>query len=161
MASNVPTIKQISWLFIIPQLVVIGLIIYGFHLAGFGDPILLGALTYYVLAFILRNLISKNHRQGMQLVKKQKFAEAIPFFEKSVGYFSENNWVDKYRFLTLLSSSKMTYKEMGLCNVAFCYSQTGKGQKAIDYYKKALNENEENGLAKAGLKMLSSANTET
>jgi tetratricopeptide (TPR) repeat protein len=161
MASNVPTIRQIAWLSVIPQVAVIGIIIYGYHLANFSNPFIFGALTYSVFALILRNLIAKNHRQGMRLVKQQKFTEAIPFFEKSVDYFSKNTWVDNYRFLTLLSSSKMTYKEMGLCNIAFCYSQTGNGQRAIDYYKKALNENAENGLAIAGLKMLSSVDTKT
>ena len=161
MASNVPTIKQLSWLSFVPQLLVIGLIIYLYHLADFDEPFIFGALTYSLLAFGLRNLIAKEHRQGMRLVKQQKFGEALPYFEKSVKYFSKNNWVDKYRFLTLLSSSKMTYKEMGLCNIAFCYSQTGNGQKAKEYYEQALNEFPENGLALAGLNMLKSVDNKT
>ena len=156
MASNVPTIRQLSWLSFFPQFIFIGLIIYLYHLANFEEPFIFGALTYSLLAFGLRKLIAKNHRQGMSLVKQQKFADALPYFEKSVEYFSKNNWVDKYRFLTLLSSSKMTYKEMGLCNIAFCYSQTGNGQKAKEYYQQALNEFPENGLALAGLNMLKS-----
>jgi tetratricopeptide (TPR) repeat protein len=97
----------------------------------------------------------------MKLVKQQKFAAALPLFEKSVGYFSKNNWIDKYHFLTLLSSSKMTYKEMGLCNIAFCYSQTGNGQKAKEYYKQVLKEFPENGLALAGINMLNSTENKT
>lgn len=160
MASNVPTIRQLSWLSVIPQVIVIGLFIYLYHLAGFEEPFIFGALTYSLLAFALRNLIAKNHRQGMKLVKQQKFADALPHFEKSVNYFSKNNWVDKYRYLTLLSSSKMTYKEMGLCNIAFCYSQTGNGQKAKEYYEQALKEFPGNGLAIAGLNMLKSASNQ-
>ena len=34
----------------------------------------------------------------------------------------------------------MTYKEMGLCNIAFCNSQTGNGQKAKEYYEQALKK---------------------
>ena len=156
MASNVPTIRQLSWLSVVPQLIVIGLLIFLYHLADFDEPFILGALTYSLLALVLRNIIAKNHRQGMRLVKQQKFADALPCFEKSVDYFAKNNWVDKYRYLTLLSSSKMTYKEMGLCNIAFCYSQTGNGQKAKEYYEQALKEFPENGLAIAGLNMLKS-----
>ncbi|MFT4093590.1 MAG: tetratricopeptide repeat protein [Niabella sp.] len=156
MASNVPVIKQIAWLSIIPQLAVLGIIIYAYHLTGWGDPFLLGLLTFYVLSLLLRNLVAKNQRLGMRLVKQQKFTEAIPFFEKNVSYFSNNNRVDKYRFLTLLSSSKMTYKEMGLCNIAFCYSQTGDGLKAKEYYERVLKAFPENGLAIAGLNMLKS-----
>lgn len=156
MASNVPTVRQIAWISLVPQLMLMGLLIYLFHLLEFGDPFLYGALTYLVLSFGLRNLVAKNHRQGMKLVKQQKFEEAIPLFEKSVEYFTKNAYVDKYRFLTLLSSSKMTYKEMGLCNIAFCYSQTNNGQKAKEYYELTLKEFPENGLATAGLKMINS-----
>ena len=156
MASSVPTIRQLSWLSVVPQLIVIGLLIFLYHLADFDEPFIFGALTYSLLAFGLRNLIATNHRQGMRFVKQQKFADALPCFEKSVDYFTKNNWVDKYRYLTLLSSSKMSYKEMGLCNIAFCYSQTGNGQKAKEIYEQALKEFPENGLAIAGLNMLKS-----
>lgn len=156
MASNVPTVKQIAWISLIPQLLFMGLIIYGYHFLELGDPFFYGALTYLILSFGLRNLVAKDHRQGIKLVKQQQFEMAIPHFENSVTFFTKNNWIDKYRFLTLLSSSKMTYKEMGLCNIAFCYSQTNNGQKAIEYYEQTLKEFPENGLAIAGLKMLNS-----
>ena len=156
MASNVPTVRQIAWISLIPQLLLMGLLIYIFHLLEFGDAFLYGAATYLVLSFCLRNFVANDHRQGMKLVKQQKFVEAIPLFEKSVDFFTSNAWVDKYRFLTLLSSSKMTYKEMGLCNIAFCYSQTNNGKKAKEYYELILKEFPENGLATAGLKMITS-----
>jgi tetratricopeptide (TPR) repeat protein len=157
MASNVPTTKQIAWISLIPHFLIMGFIIYLYALLAFDDPFLFGALTYVVISYALRNIVAKNHRQGIRLVKQQKFSEAIPAFEKSVRYFSDNSWVDKYRFLTLLSSSNMTYKEMGLCNIAFCYSQTGNGLKAKDYYEQTLKEFPANGLAIAGLNMLNSA----
>ncbi len=161
MTSNVPTIRQLSWLSVIPQLIVIGIIIYLYHLAAVDEPFIFGALTYSLLTLVLRKLIAKNHRQGIKLVRQQKFADALPHFEKSVEYFSKNNWVDKYRFLTLLSSSRMTYKEMGLCNIAFCYSQTGNGQKAKEYYEQVLKEFPENGLAIAGVNTLKSVENKT
>ena len=92
----------------------------------------------------------------MRLVKQHRFADALACFEKSVDYFSKNKWVDKYRFLTLLSSSKVTYKEMGLCNIAFCYSQIGRGREAKEYYEQVIKDFPENGLAIAGLNMLKS-----
>jgi tetratricopeptide (TPR) repeat protein len=156
MKSNVPTVRQIAWVSMIPQLILMGLIIFVYYLLEFGDPFLYGVLTYLILSFGLRNLVAKDHRQGMKLVKQQQFTNAIPLFEKSVDFFTKNTWVDRYRFLTLLSSSKMTYKEMGLCNIAFCHSQIGNGQKAKEYYEQTLTEFPDNGLAKAGLNMINS-----
>ena len=159
MTSNVPVVRQISWTSIIPQILLIGLLIYIFQLFDFGDPFLAGALTYAILSFGLRKLVARAHRKGIKLVKHQKFVDAIPFFEKSVDYFSKNSWVDRFRFITLLSSSKLTYKEMGLCNIAFCYSQTGNGLKAKEVYEQILMEYPDNGLANAGLNMLNSLKT--
>ncbi|MCF6142369.1 tetratricopeptide repeat protein [Flavobacterium sp. K77] len=156
MTSNVPTVRQFAWVSLVPHYIFMGLIIFVYHLLGVSAPFLYGMLTYLIISFGLRNLIAKDHQQGLKLVKRQQFETALPLFEKSVDFFSENNWVDKYRFLTLLSSSKMSYKEMGLCNIAFCYSQTSNGQKAIEYYEQTLKEFPENGLAMAGLKMLNS-----
>ena len=156
MASNVPTVRQIAWFFLIPQYIFMGIIIFVYHLLEFSEPFLYGVLTYLVLSFGLKNLVAKDHKQGVKLVKQQQFETAIPLFEKSVNFFSKNNWIDKYQFLTLLSSSRMTYKAMALCNIAFCYSQTSNGQKAKEYYELTLKEFPENGLAIAGLKMINS-----
>ncbi|MEI6582240.1 MAG: hypothetical protein WCO43_01505 [Chitinophagia bacterium] len=156
MASNVPTTGQISSISLVFQLLLVALFSYFYHDLDFAFAFLFGALTYSVLAISLRNFIAKNHRQGIKLVKQQKFAEAIPLFEKSVHFFTQHTWVDKYRFLTLLSASKLTYKEMGLCNIAFCYSQTNNGQKAKEYYELILKEFPNNGLASVCLRMINS-----
>lgn len=156
MASNVPFVTQVSWTSLLFQILLIGFLFYIFELSGFFDAFFIAAIVYCILAFGLRKLFASAHRRGMKLVKRRKFIEAVPFFEKSVAYFSRNTWVDRYRFVTLLSSSKMTYREMGLCNIAFCYSQTGDGVKAKEVYSRTLMEYPENGLAETGLNMLNS-----
>jgi len=106
---------------------------------------------------MLRAVVAKDHQKGMHLVKKHEFAEAIPVFESSYKFFTHNSWVDEYRYITLLSSSRMCYREMALCNIAFCYTQIGEGKKAAEHYRKVLENYPENGLAQAGLKVLESA----
>lgn len=71
-----------------------------------------------------------------------------------MDFFTKNGWVDKYRFITLFSASKTSYREMGLCNVAFCYSQIADGEKAKEYYKMVLSEYPDSELAKVGLRMI-------
>lgn len=154
MASNVSIVKQVAWISMVPQMLFMGLLIFGYYLAGMRDFILYGALTYLAISFGLRYFIPKDHRQGIRLVQQKYFQEAIPYFQKSYAFFKKYSWVDKYRFLTLLSSSKMCYKEMALNNIAFCYGQVGKGDKAIEYYNRTLTEYPGNELAKAGLNLL-------
>ena len=156
MASNVPTIRQVSWISIIPQIAFMLTLIFIYDKLNIKEPALYGAITYLIISMSLRYLVPKSHREAIKLTKQHKFENAILKYEDSYKFFTENNWIDKYRFITLLSSSKMNYREMALCNIAFCYSQVGNGQKSIEYYKKTLAEFPENGLAEAGLKMLTS-----
>jgi tetratricopeptide (TPR) repeat protein len=156
MTPNVPALKQVAWISLIPQLIVMGLLIYIYYIFHSQEPFLYGALTYLGLSFVLRNFVAKYHREGMRLVKQHNYTDAIRKFEKSVSFFTKNKWLDRYRFVTLLSSSKMTYKEMGLCNIAFCYGQTNNGQRAKEYYEQTLKEFPDNGLDIAALRMISS-----
>jgi len=50
---------------------------------------------------------------------------------------------------------------MALNNIAFCYGQLGEVEKAKEYYEKILKDYPENGLAKVGLRLLSSVNNKS
>ncbi len=156
MSSNVPTVRQIAWISIVPHLLVMGLIMLIWYQFNQSDFALYGALTYLIISQLLRRIIAREHRKGMLKIKLEAYEEAIPHFEKSYDFFKRNNWIDKYRFLTLLSSGKMPYKEMALNNIAFCYSQLGDGKLAKKYYQKTLDEFPESGIAKASLRLLNS-----
>ena len=150
-----------SSLYILIQLVIILLLTYGYSAHPIAYAFLLAAITYSATAMLLRKSIARHHRMGMRLVRQSNFKEAIPYFERSYKFFSKYKWVDKYRFLTLLSASGMPYSEMALGNLAFCYSQIGDGARAIEFYTKVLEENPNNGLAISGLRMLNSTKNMT
>lgn len=156
MSSKIPTVRQIAWISIVPQLLVMGIIMLIWYQYNKSDFLLYGAVTYLVISQLLRRIVAKDHRKGMSKVKLEKFEDAIPHFEKSYEFFKTNDWVDKYRFLTLLSSGRMTYKEMALNNIAFCYGQIGDGKLSKEYYERTLDEFPNSGMAKAGLRLLNS-----
>lgn len=157
MASNPPIIKQVAWISLIPQIAFIFILISTYHQFGFKEAGLYGAFTYLFLSMALRYFIPKSHREGIKFTKNNQFESAITEYKKSYEFFTKNNCIDQYRFLTLMSSSKMNYKEMALCNIAFCYSQLGNGAKSIEYYQKTVEEFPENQIAQSALKMLDSA----
>jgi tetratricopeptide (TPR) repeat protein len=156
MPAKIPTVRQIAWISLIPQMLVLGTLIAIFYFLNIREPLMAGAATYLTISFGLRTFIPKYHRKGISFVKQKQFEKAIPYFEKSVDYFTRYSWIDKYRYLTLLTSSAITFKEMAWCNIAFCYSQLGEGRKAIEYYKIVLREYPESALANTGLAMLHS-----
>lgn len=155
MSSKVPTVRQTNWISIIPHLIIMGAIIFICYLINPEKAFLYGAMTYLLVSFSLRNLIPKDHRNGIKKNNSEKFEEAILDFQKSYTFFKKYEWIDKYRFITLLSSSKMSYREMALANIGFCYSQIGNGVKSKEYYQRTLAEFPESGLAKSALKMMS------
>jgi tetratricopeptide (TPR) repeat protein len=116
-----------------------------------------GAIIYLTISFLVRFGVPSHHRKGIALFKKGSFMEAIPFFEKSYVFFKKNEWIDKYRYITLLSSSRISYTEMALLNIAFCYGQSGNGKESKDYYEKVLSEFPNSEIAKASLRMFESA----
>ncbi|MDB5200955.1 MAG: hypothetical protein JWQ27_364 [Ferruginibacter sp.] len=158
MSSSPPTVRRISWPAIIPQLLLVALLTLVYTYAGIGLPFFFAALTYSFIAMMLKKTIAKDHRQGIRFVMQKQYPAAIPYFEKSIAFFERNKWIDEYRFITLMSASSMRYREMGLCNLAFCYSQMGDGEKAILFYQRVLSEYPDNDLAVAGLNMLTSTN---
>tara|TARA_R110002050_G_scaffold67404_2_gene145851 strand:+ start:1236 stop:1724 length:489 start_codon:yes stop_codon:yes gene_type:complete len=161
MSSKVPIVSQVAWLSIIPHLLVMGLIMlicYQFNKTNF---ILFGAITYLILSQVLRRTIAIEQRKGMVKVKSKDYHNAIPHFKNSYKFFTKNDWIDKYRFFTLLSSGKMSYREMALINIAFCYGQAGNGNLSKEYYEKTLTEFPESGMAKAGLSLLNSTRNES
>ena len=157
MSSKIPTVRQTNWYSIIPHIGVMWVVILIWQQIDSVDSFLFGAVTYLILSFSLRNLIPRDHRKGIRNNNQENFLAAIKNFEKSYVFFKKYEWIDKYRFLTLLSSSKMSYREMALANIGFCYSQIGDGIKSKAYYERTLKEFPESGLAKSALKMIESA----
>lgn len=155
--QNIPVVSQTNWVAVIPQLIFMVFLVLTFYLLKVKEPIILGCLTYLYLSFGSRKILAKDHNQGLKLTKEQKFDEAIKYYERSADFFKKNIWLDKYRFITLFSASKMSYREMDLNNIAFCYSQIGNGTKAKEYYEKTLSEFPESIMAKTALNFINSA----
>ena len=94
--SSVPVVKQISWFGAVPQIVALGLaMLAGFLTTRNSNGTLLGATVYLVYSFGSRMLLARAHRRGMQLLHTLEFEAAIPEFEKSYKFFTQNSWIDR------------------------------------------------------------------
>ncbi len=83
--------------------------------------IYVGVLVYLAVAWTLRLTLQKHHRKGMRLLKAETFEKALVCFQKSEAFFEKHAWIDKYRFITMFSSSAYSYREMALHNQAYAY----------------------------------------
>lgn len=157
MASSQPIVRQFSYFSLLPQILIIGIFYFICYMIGVYNPLSDALIIFLIISIVLKFLIPIHHRKGVRLFKKMQYLEAIEEFEKSYVFFKKHIWVDKFRSITLLSSSRISYIEMALANIAFCYSQAGNGNKSREYYQKTLQEFPESKLALSALKMYESA----
>ena len=156
MASKQPIVKQTAWLSLIPQLLILGVCIFLASLTGTQNPAIMGALGYIVASVLLRKKVTLHHRSGMTHFRNEEFSSALNSFQQSYDFFSLNRWIDDWRYITLLSSSRISYREMDLLNMAYCYGQLGEGDKARKFYERTLTEFPNSAMAKAAINMLDS-----
>jgi hypothetical protein len=157
MPSNVPLVRQIAWISVVPQLAVMAVLMGAAYLAGIEPFIVVGAVVYLTISFALRRLILRDQRIGVALLRRDMFLEALPHFLRSYDFFARHPWLDNWRFITLLSSSRISYREMALLNVAYCYAQMGGGRKSREYYERVIQEFPGSRIAEASLKMFDAA----
>jgi tetratricopeptide (TPR) repeat protein len=155
--SKPPIIRQTS----IPGLLAILFLMAVLHFSGIyllpEHGQILAICIFFVLLFGLRE-IPRDHRRGIKLIRHQKYADAIPCFLRSFEYFCRHLWLDRFRAIFLLSASAISYREMALLNVGFCYSQIGDGPNAKKYYQECLELFPDSGFATAALRMLNATN---
>ncbi|MCM1183861.1 MAG: tetratricopeptide repeat protein [Roseburia sp.] len=158
MASGKPVIHQAAWLSLIPQAALLAVLtlLFGIFIQPPARALQAAILVYFAAFLLLRNLVPRNHRKGMRLFKAGSYAQAIEEYQKSYDFFTKHAWVDKYRYITLMSSSRMSYREMALLNIAYCHAQLGNGAKAIACYEAVLREFPDSQMAQSALQMLRS-----
>ena len=150
----------LAWLGVLFQLALIAL--FAFFIASVfsvresASAIFFAALTHAVLYRIMRKVFTAEHRHGISLFRAKKFSEAAPHFEASYQALGRRPWLDRFRWLLLGSAGAISYREMALCNAAFCYSQSGDGTRATALYEQTLQEFPGSSLATAALNMIPS-----
>ncbi|HTL07991.1 MAG TPA: tetratricopeptide repeat protein [Chitinophagaceae bacterium] len=132
----------------------LGLLYYFFDQFSGVDASLASLLVYVPMQLMLRRTVGSSHRKGSRLARQQQYTAAIPFFLRSLTYFNRHRWVDNYRFVTLLSVSNISYREMALYNLGYCYAQVGDKEKALIYLQQTLALNPDNKFAKDTLALL-------
>ena len=117
-----------------------------------------GATVLYLLYFLIgRFIVPRSHRKGIRLVKENKFKDEIIKFEASYKFFSKYQIVDKFRHLILGTSGSISFREMALCNIAYCFYTIGDLNNSQISYQKALEEFPKSDFAIFGLEIINNA----
>jgi tetratricopeptide (TPR) repeat protein len=133
MARKIPVIRNTCYSCFIAQIAILLFIILVLFFLNVTHYLILGISLYFLLSIYLKVLIPKWHRKGIFYLKKGELQAAILAFQKSYDYFQKNSWIDQYRAFTLFSTSQLSYSEMALMNIVFCYEQLGDKKSARKY----------------------------
>jgi tetratricopeptide (TPR) repeat protein len=152
--SKLPIVRPVSWLNAGITLGILAVfILVGFALnRSFG--VLVGAVVYLALSQLLGGVIARHHRNAIRHSKRGEYSLAISEFQKSVTFFRDHEWIDRFRAVTMLSAAGMWYREMALVSLGFCYAQMGDGLNARRNYEQCLNEFPDNEMAKSALRLM-------
>jgi tetratricopeptide (TPR) repeat protein len=163
MSSKVPFVKQETvWLAIIPHILVIGILCMVYYQWDRKNYFAFGFITYVIIWYGLRTMaFPKDVHKSIGLIKEEKFGEAIPYIERSIEYYNKHLWIDKYRFLLMVSSSKRGIRESSICNLGFCLLQTGQVKAAKEVYEDVLRQYPENTIAIIQLRTINTISNST
>lgn len=72
--------------------------------------------------------------QGVALMKQHRYEAAIALFSHIHQYFEKHPWVDKYRYVLLISCSAIPMKVMCVMNITACHVLLKNKELATFYY---------------------------
>ena len=121
-----------------------------------GYVILFGVYVYLTYRFLTRIVLYRHFYQGMRLLKRERFKEALEPFERAYSFYSKHIWIDRFRSITVLSASRYTLREAALHNIAYCYAQMGDIPQLKACYERIRAEFPNNVMAETGLKFIRS-----
>jgi hypothetical protein len=163
MNTQTSIVRKTAWLHIIPQLLLmfaLMVLVWKVFLPDdFRRASGYGAAIYLIYSFGSRALLLKNHRRGIYLLKRESHRDAIDEFRLSYDFLNKYPWLDKYRFITMLASSAISYREMALINIAYSHAQLNDEAAALQSYRTVLEVFPESEFAKSGIESLESEKT--
>ena len=92
---------------------------------------------------------------------RKDYDQAISQFEDSYKFFSEHDWLDRYRSITLMSPSVWCYREMALMNIASACVAKEEYAEAEKVCRRVLEEYPDNEVASNALRTIQALTNST
>lgn len=156
MATKVPVVRETRWLMMVPPLGTLG-VLYALAMLAFDGAWwagLVGAGIWCAYTFTARGVWLRHHRAGMKALRAERWEEAIESYQRGEALLRERPWIDRWRPLTLMTASGMSFTEIAVNNIAFAQSQSDQPERARQTYERGLAEFPDSYLMRTALRML-------
>lgn len=153
-----PLINYISWKSVLPPLLVATVLIllakFLFPVRDLAEAFIIGGGVFVAYTFGARHFIASANRKGLKAVARKDYDAAIEHFNRSYAFFSEHEWLDRFRSITLMSSSLWSYREMALMNILTANVRKKDFAAASEACRRVLEEFPENQIVRSTYEML-------
>lgn len=93
-------------------------------------PLVFAFATYFIYGAAARIILLPHHVRAMRLFRKKQLYEAIQAFQRSEHDLATRPWIDRHRWIVLMSASSISYLEMAMYNIASAQLQLGLESQA-------------------------------
>ena len=159
-----PLINYVSWKLVLTQLVAAAVLIllarFLLPVRDLVDAFIVGGAVYVTYSFGSRFFIASANRHGLKAVARQDYAKALEYFQRSYAFFTEHEWLDRYRSITLMSPSMWSYREMALMNILTVHVRKKDFAAAKEACRRVLEEFPDNQIARSTFDMLTQGDAE-
>lgn len=117
-------------------------------------PWFFGTGIFLIAANLLKRAVIGDFRRGINELNAKRYEAALPLLERSAVFFQGFPWLDRYRYVLLLSSSAISYREIALVNRALCIGRTRSFEETEVAFNEVLREFPKSALARITRRMM-------
>ncbi len=74
----------------------------------------------------------------MRFFRAGMYREAVEQSQSMYEFLNRHSWIDRYRYVLLLSETAIPYRTIALCNIAYGYWMLNDNPKSLEYYRKTV-----------------------
>jgi len=142
MNYDLPSVKKIAWPVVVLHLLFQVVLIFSFWSLCFPGNLILAAIcgagAYLGYSRLSKIIVLRRLRQAMRFFRAGMYREAVEQSQSMYEFLNRHSWIDRYRYVLLLSETAIPYRTIALCNIAYGYWMLNDNPKSLEYYRKTV-----------------------
>ncbi len=159
MTRRSPSAHEFRWAFFLLQLAALGVCVAaGLAVSGRGPwGAGAGMAVFWIWTYGARARFGRHHAAGARHIRRREYEQALACFARSEAYFAEHPRLDRWRALSVMSTSAASFHEMAMVAQGSCLIRLGRADEARRTYERVRELYPESPWADGALALLDAA----
>lgn len=138
MTRRSPTAHEFRWSFFLLQFAALGACIAaGLAVIGWGPwGAGAGMAVFWTWTYGARACFCRHHSAGLKHIRRGEYEAALKCFARSEAYFAEHPRLDRWRAVSVMSTSAASLHEMAMVAQGSCLIRLGRAAEAHRMYER-------------------------